>query len=215
VFEKMNLRLKLLRATGVVIIVIVLGFFAFSVRAQTDVDKYFETVRGELIGFYGSEMVSHAAILLGLVVAFPSTGWRALRSVSYRYSYKRGWALFLNFICLFVSVSMMLLIFYFFGRTVVWSFLSSGLVSATPANVGITESNVTSCMTALADYAGKGLKESTFWSQPFIILVNPPESFILPFLTVSIVSSLVFSCIATFYRKCGRLRAWFHFECTS
>ena len=193
-------------------LVIVFGFFVISVHAQTEVDRYFENVRGELFGFYGSELVSHAAILLGLLVAFPSSGWRAFRNVGYREGYKRWWAFFFNLVYLFIFIAMVLVIFYFVGRAIVWAFVSSRLASATPANLGITESNVTSSMNALADYASGVLKGAAPWSQPFIISVNPPENYIPIFAFVSTGTSIIGSIMVTSYRRSRRLSRWLHFQ---
>jgi hypothetical protein len=197
--EKMNHRFLL-----VVVLIIFLSFFVFSVSAQNqspnEVEKYFETVRGELLQFYGSEMVSHAAVLLGLVVAFPSIGWRARRKVSYRDGYSRWGTFGFNWFYLFIFVSMVVLVFYFVGRTILWSSLSAQMVSAT-TSVGIDGSNLSASMGKLADYASNQLNGATWILKIFIIPARATDLFLQISAVLSLLVSLVGSIVITSYRR--------------
>jgi hypothetical protein len=125
------------------------------VKATDDVDEtdtYFESVRGQLLGFYSSEIISHAGIILGLIVGLPSivkTAWKWL----YRGKIRR-------FIALFVLPLALILVLYSFGRLIYWSSLSSALTVATRQDleVTITNSNVTSFMYAFVNYTDKAFR---------------------------------------------------------
>jgi hypothetical protein len=117
----------------------------------SDVDKHFEDVRGALLGFYNSEIVTHAAIAFGLFVAFPTLLSESLKMGSFR---KR----FLLFLLLGLTASM---IFYSIGRLFYWSSMGAYVMEVTSTSLGgnITETNVTSFMSLLNEHC-----MSAFWN---------------------------------------------------
>jgi hypothetical protein len=130
-------------------LLIALCFITFTVKAQNEdeVDSLFETARGQLLGVYNSEVVSHAGIILGLIVAFATMAPNVWKAVNHKRKLLRFFGPFLLiFICL--------LIIYSFGRLFYWSASSGSLMGATRSNIGvtITASNATSCIGALANF---------------------------------------------------------------
>jgi hypothetical protein len=128
-------------------LLVALCSITFIVKAQNvdEIDTLFETARGQLLGVYNSEVVSHAGIILGLIVAFASIApnlWKALNS-------KR---VILRFLAIFVPLLIIILLFYSVGRLFYWS--GASVMGATRSNIGvsITASNATSCMGALANF---------------------------------------------------------------
>jgi len=141
-------------------LLIVFAFFVVCVWASVDeIDTYFENVRGQLLGFYGSEIVSHAAIILGLIIALPSTVSWAFKGL---FKTMEQWAFFSYLTYSFVLIFIVLLTLYSVGRLFYWSALASSLTALTRESlvtgeglpVNITELNVTSCMNAFANYTG-------------------------------------------------------------
>jgi hypothetical protein len=200
----MNLRL-IVAAT----LVIVFSTLVLRVRADVpDVDKYFENVRGELLSFYGSEMVSHAGILLGLIVAFPSTGWRALKRLFTKDSSRR--AFYLYFFYSFVLVFTILLTLYIVGRVVFWSTLSTRLTDATTAGLGITESNANSSMRALIDYANYGVLNSSGFPGVFATWFNPSSylNWIHFGLPACFIICFIITCGVSYRRPLQPRREW-------
>jgi hypothetical protein len=122
-----------------------------------ELDVYFETVRGQLLGFYGSEIVSHAGIILGLIIALPSLGgllWKAL-NLGRRFSRRITRSL--------VLVFFIILILYSVGRLIYWSSLGASVALATREKLEATNSveNATSYMPALVNYT-----RTEFWNDP-------------------------------------------------
>jgi hypothetical protein len=128
---------------AIVALLTVFGLVMVNVRASIDdVDTYFENVRGQLLGFYGSELVSHAAIILGLIVALPSIFPRAWKALNLRGTSLRA---FLRYFTRALTVVLIgTLILYTFGRLFFWSAQATSLMVATRTNLGvnITDSNV-------------------------------------------------------------------------
>jgi hypothetical protein len=132
------------------VLLMILGFFIVSVKAGVDeVDTYFETVRGELLAFYGSEIVSHSAIILGLLIGFTQIGtlWNWL----FEHGKRTFWRYFV-WSCVFVLI--LALIMYSVGRLIYWSELVGYLIHTTRTNMEdvITESNVTSSMLTVSSH---------------------------------------------------------------
>lgn len=102
------------------LVFIVFVLLIFNVKATDSIDEidtYFETARGQLLQFYGSEIVSHAAIILGLVVALLS-----IVRVAWKWLYPRT---IKRFIALFVLVFVLMLVPYSVGRLLTFTILVS------------------------------------------------------------------------------------------
>jgi hypothetical protein len=102
---------------------IILTAISFVARAQTidDVDTHFENARGQILGFYSSELMSHAAIILGFIVGLFSLG----RYVDNLLRSKKWFVRFIGYFALAVTF---LLIAYSIGRLFFWSTLSSSII---------------------------------------------------------------------------------------
>jgi len=141
-----------------IIVLLTIIFTVGIVEAQNNqgsdvssIDSHFDDVRGQLIGFYGSQIVSHTGIILGLIIVIPSLGPKLFRLLmSKRFA-----------LCLFALLIILLLgtlIVYNTGRLFYWSSLDAYLEHATKQKVEIklditiTGSNATSCMDALSNY---------------------------------------------------------------
>jgi hypothetical protein len=117
----------------------------------SSIDSHFDQVRGQLIGFYGSQIVSHAGIILGLIIAIATFAPRLFRGLK---SKKFAWC----FVAFLVILLLGTLIVYTTGRLFYWSSLDAYLEHATRQSVenklhiNITASNATSCMDALSNY---------------------------------------------------------------
>jgi hypothetical protein len=120
---------------------------ALAQNEVNELDTLFETARGQLLGVYNSEVISHAGIIIGLMVAVASILPNAWKAFTHR---KR----ILRFAGVFLPLLIILALFYSVGRLFFWSALSGALFSATKTNIGvtITSSNATYCMSALANY---------------------------------------------------------------
>ncbi len=120
-------------------------------KAETvdEVDTYFESARGQLLAVYSSEVVSHAGIILGLIVALASVIKDSLEAII---SNKAKWRAFLGVLGIALILG---LIVYSIGRLLFWSGSSSALIGVTRPGLGvtITNSNITSCMVELNKYA--------------------------------------------------------------
>jgi hypothetical protein len=164
----------------------VLALFVANVWADVDaVDTYFENVRGQLLGFYASEIVSHAAIVLGLVIALPTVGGPVLAFLRKRMR-ARSIETFIEYFSSFlILILIALLTLYSVGRLIYWSGMAASLMQATRTNLGvtITESNVTSCMSALGNYTierfwnGTGL--TSLLAQGFYPQTSAYDSYVL------------------------------------
>lgn len=155
------MNIKLLIAA---VLLVILCFLVVVVRAADEVnpiDQYFETVRGQLLAVYNSEIISHAGIILGLIIALPPIGqiaWRRLRSQR----------LLARLFAVSVFLLVGMLILYGIGGLFYWSTLAGALMGATRSELGvnITGSNVTSCMHALNSYTEDAFMNSTFTNNP-------------------------------------------------
>jgi uncharacterized Tic20 family protein len=149
----------------IVCTLILLGLVIVCVRAADDassVDQIFENARGQLLAFYSSEVVSHSAIILGLIVAFPSIGaiaWRRLKDKERLVSFQG--------VLIFVFIIMLVL--YSLGGLIYWSALGAALIGATRStdSINIISSNVTYCIKAMTDYTNSAFISSTRFSLNF------------------------------------------------
>ena len=129
--------------------ILIINFISFTGKAQTvdEIDTIFENARGQLLGIYNSEVISHAGIILGLIIALGSTAsdiWKGLNSKRKK----------LRFLAVFAFLLIVLLLIYSVGRLFYWSSCSGALMGVTRSNIGVTinSSNATSCLFALANY---------------------------------------------------------------
>jgi hypothetical protein len=123
-------------------------------NAELDVDEYFEISRGELLGFYSSEIVSHAALILGFFAAEAAL-WKDLRNDN-KSSQRRD---FLEKLSVCVLAGLILSCTCYSGlKLIYWSGLEAHAIEATPNEVtrvldkNITSSNVTSWTSLLNEY---------------------------------------------------------------
>lgn len=112
---------------NLIIILIALLFLILSLSfaiAQNDSNNnsYFENVRGQLLSSYNSQIVSHAAIILGLIIAFGTIGKDAIKGII---SNRR----LFHVLGLESIASIIVLILYESGRLFYWSDASSTLIS--------------------------------------------------------------------------------------
>jgi len=180
----------------------------FCVKAQNNgnsPDQSWENVRGELFASYNSEVVSHAAILLGLIVAFPPIGviaWRRLNDGKKRVSF---WGAF-------IFVSIIFLTLYSFGGLIYWSSMGSSLIIQTrPTNatdvtsfIHIMNANAeanfmngtkTSLLNSFAGYM-----RPKFWLEGKVWLIPSWIMLIITIVTPSIILAYVWKPI---YRGLG------------
>lgn len=178
-------------------------------KAQTvpDVDTHFETVRGSLFGFYNSELISHAGIILGLTVGFVTlfpNFWKA-------FNHKTK---LLRFLGTFLFLFLFVFIIYSFGRLLYWSSLNATLIGVTRKDVGLTNStDPTSYMNELSDYCLSSVSNSTVKGNVSltsrIALGLHPNSFIkglwiptaIIIIVPSIVNSIFYKSIIKFFKK--------------
>ncbi|MDH5483491.1 MAG: hypothetical protein OEY22_11550 [Candidatus Bathyarchaeota archaeon] len=139
--------------------------FTICANAELNVDEYFEKSRGELIGFYGSEIVSHGALVLGFVVAGVTLMSKADDFWNNQKPSVPKRLFFLVFI--FLLVLMLCSAFYSGLRVIFWSAMGAYVIDATPdkiwnfLNKNITSSNVTSWTPVLQEYAIKEFENET------------------------------------------------------
>jgi hypothetical protein len=128
---------------------VLLSIFAkFTVRAEIpDFYNYFETLRGELLGFYNSELISHTGIILGLIVGIASIGpvlWNLVihKKVICKLIGRFSFGAIIAGIC------------YFVGRFFYWSAMNTILIGATESKMGINAnySDPTSLLFELGEY---------------------------------------------------------------
>lgn len=142
----------------VAVLLIVFCLLIVNVKANVDeVDTYFENVRGQLLAFYGSEIISHAGIILGLVIGLPPVGTLFWKRLHFRNAFLR------YFTRMLVLVFVVMVILYSVGRLIYWSSLGASLTQATRTNLGVVvpDSNTTSYMSALTNYG-----QTQFWNDP-------------------------------------------------
>jgi uncharacterized protein YpmS len=165
--------------------------FTPCVKAELDVDEYFEKSRGELIGFYGSEIVSHVALILGFLVAGAALASRvddflnnqkpllARGLIFIKPSRAKRW----TFVILLGLI--LCLVFYAGVRLVFWSAMGAYIIRATPENTkrvmdtNITSSNATSWTPILQDSAIKELANETKWWYRLALQSTSPEGAML------------------------------------
>ena len=80
--------------------------------------QYFETVRGQLLSAYNSEIVAHSAVVLGLIIAMGAAGKDAINAIRNKKAYIRFWGFTAFAIVIF-------LILVEVGRVEYWSTASS------------------------------------------------------------------------------------------
>lgn len=143
----MTVKKMLKLSTVTLFLLVVLGLLIFTAKADT-VDDAFETARGQLLAFYGSEVVSHTGIILGLLVGLFSIAkllWSAL-------NHQRQ---VLRFFGVFIPILVGIGLVFSGGRLVYWSDLGLHLIHSDRTSVGFTvdNSNVTSCIGAFENSA--------------------------------------------------------------
>lgn len=171
---------------AILVLLAAIGSVIANVGAEVDVDEYFENVRGQLLQFYTSELISHAAIILGLIVGLPTVG-----SIIWNWKWlKRRHPFWRHSVRAFVFLITVTSVLFSFGRFVYWSKLGTPLIHVTREDVSdfLTESNatswelnVTSCMSVLSDYAyaklPKDLSPTSVLIQISFHLTNPDAEF--------------------------------------
>lgn len=100
-----NLRMKRILRILIVVFVFLyfLSFFSTHVCAENnfELEKYFETVRGQLLSFYNAEVTAHAGIILGLLVALGSIGKDGIKALFSNKKFSRCLSLFAFIIIIF------------------------------------------------------------------------------------------------------------------
>lgn len=200
------MRAKLILAASLFIVFtfIVLGV----VRASADdVDTHFETVRGELLAFYGSEIVAHVGILLGIIIAFPSVIGGVLKRLNNKM--KRSWRAFFLYSSYFlVLIFIVFLTLYSVGRIVYYSSFVANLVAVTREKLNlylhanITELNLTSIMGNLSSYARDAFWHNGASTEGFLAhTFYPTDCFFAGALGVLILSSFAMGAVWTRFRE--------------
>ena len=132
-----QMEVKILKlSTATLFLFVLCGLLIVSAAADV-YDDYFESVRGQLLAFYGSEVVSHAGIILGLLVGLFSIAkplWRALQRRSRR---------LLRFFGVFIPTLIVIGLVFSAGRLVYWSDLGAYLMKT---NITIVVTNNTDLM---------------------------------------------------------------------
>jgi hypothetical protein len=188
-----NSKSKLGRMTYFLFLILLLllstTLFLGKALALDELDTHFETVRGNLLGFYNSELVSHAGILLGFTVGLASllpSIWKAINS-------RRG---LLRFFGMAILLSLFIIIIYSFGRLLYWSALSATLVGVTRPNVGLANSTIdaTSYMRTLSFYCLSSVGNDTSITSVIANTLHP-TSFLkglwMPSVAIIIVPSVL------------------------
>jgi hypothetical protein len=150
----------------VVSLFIVFTFVVLGVRrvCADEVDAHFETARGGLLTFYGSEIVAHTAVLLGIIIALPSVFSSVFRRLNDKVKRPVGRAAALYVFYFLILMFIFILILYSLARIVYYSSLVSNLVQVTRERLNaylhanITELNLTSLMDNLSSYT-----QYAFW----------------------------------------------------
>lgn len=177
---------------------IILSSIAFTAKAQSQsldpIDTVFETARGQLLGVYNSEVVTHAGIILGLIVAFASVAPNAWKAV---HNEKKK----VRFLGASASVSIVLLFVYSVGRLFYWSALSGTLIGATRSNIGatITSSNATYCLNALSNFTIESAKNAPLTITSFLANSLHPNNWVWLLIVGGAILVISSYAIATLY----------------
>jgi len=161
--------------SAIIILCTYFGHLLLPSYSQSDLDfsEYFEKARGQLLSFYGSEIVSHTALILGFLVA-------AATLVSKLQDFLNGSRSSIGRKIFFPSLGLVVgMIFYSLGRLIYWSALGANLIYARPENVttllkvDIVHSNATSLVPILNSYAVKRFELETEIQYEFAQFFGP------------------------------------------
>ena len=177
--------------TFIIFVTILLLLFLPAVNAQVidDKSKYFEDVRGQLLSSYNAQVVSHTAILLGLIVAIASTGKDVIHALK---SNRRRYRLLGMTVVAFV----ILLFLYESGRLFYWSGTISVLISLNTtqlADNGISfgPTNMTSCMYIISNVAVNTIMADNALTSRLAQYFHPNSLVLVIAVVIAIVSILI------------------------
>ena len=184
-----------------ILILALISLFLFLpfVKAQNAPNSYFENVRNQLLSSVNSQIVSHSAIILGLIVAIGTIGKDAVKAITSKKLWKHVLA--------FGSIAFIVLLsLYESGRIFYYTDISSRLItlnnaSLNGAGIQINSSNEINFMSQINQYATTYPKGNLSLPSHFAQWLSPNNPLPIPILIVvwilSIFASFIIYSIVT------------------